>query len=76
MGHEKIPPRDAHHISWPENFLERTNHPAFDVIFLINDTSYFSMDEVKNIYKHSGLNLHQTILIIVQEMPKESSISA
>ena len=76
MGHEKIPPRDAHHISWPENFLERANHPAFDVIFLFNDKSYFSINEVKNIYTQSGLTQHQTILIIVQEMPIESSISA
>ena len=76
MGHEKIPPRDARHISWPENFLESTNHPSLDVVFLFNETSFFTMNEAKEIYKDSGLNVNQTILIIVQELPSNRAISA
>ena len=75
-GYEKIPPRNAHHISWPENFLEISTHPSLDIIFLFNDQTYFSVEEARQIYRQSNLSVHKTVLIIVQESPSTASLSA
>ena len=75
-GYEKIPPRDAQHISWPENFLEYSNDPAIDIVFLFNDKTTFSNDEIKEIYRQSGLSKNQIILVIVQENQSSALLSA